>query len=249
MASKTGKRKADNPNLSPKIPTKLDKKEEKLEYLNKKQVIERYKDLEVEYKKILKEKVLLENRVKKMKDDTKEINKTVSIEKKIAQTQTESEDSDIEFACKVCIFKAVCVAELSWHLKSKHGIGDPEHDYNFACNICRKLFDIKSDLMYHVKEEHPRNMPFCKYFQKGECSFSDVKCWYIHKIEDIAIKQYKCGICGRVFDSKNNFMRHRKADHMDKVQQCINHKNEQCRFDQNCCYIHSDESDESFSEY
>ena len=81
MASKTGKRKADNPNLSPKIPTKLDKKEEKLEYLNKKQVIERYKDLEVEYKKILKEKVLLENRVKKMKDDTKEINKTVSIEK------------------------------------------------------------------------------------------------------------------------------------------------------------------------
>ena len=249
MASKIGKRKVDIPKFSPKIPNKINKKEERLEDLSKKQIIEKYKNLEVEYEKILKQKVLLEKQVRKMDEETRDTNKTESIVKQTAQTQTESNDNDIEFACKVCIFEAVCVAELSWHLKTKHGIGDPDYEYNYACNICRRPFDIKSDLMYHVKKEHPRSMPFCKYFQKGECKFTDEKCWYTHEIEDIAIKQYKCGICGRVFDAKHNFMTHRKMDHMDKVQQCINHKNEKCRFDQNCWYIHSDDSGESFSEY
>ena len=72
---------------------------------------------------------------------------------------------------------------------------------------------------------------------------------YLKKKEDIAILQNKRGICGKVFDSKNKFMTHRKMDHTDKVQQCIKHRNDQCIFDQNCWYIHIDDSEESFSEY
>ena len=244
MASKIGKRKAETPNISPKVPTKVNKKEVKIEELSKKQVIEKYKKLEAEYEKIVKQKVLLEEKVRSMEDKEKE-----SSVKNTAETQTESDDNDIEFACKVCIYEAVCVAELGWHLKSKHGIGDPDYEYNFACNICRKPFDIKSDLMYHVKKEHPRSMPFCKYFQKGECNFTDDKCWYTHQMENIAMKQFKCGICGNVFNTKHEFMAHRRIEHMDQVQQCLNYKNGKCRFDKNCWYIHSDDTDESFSEY
>ena len=246
MTSKMGKRRADTLKISPTIPAKINKKEDRIEDLSKKQLIENYKKLEVEYEKISKQLVLLEKKVRNMEDEANMPNKIIS---STAQTQTESTENDVEFACKVCIFKAVCVAELGWHLKSKHGIGDPDYVYNYACNICSKPFDIKSDLMYHVKKEHPRSMPVCKYFQNDQCNFTDDKCWYTHKKENMAKKNFKCGICGCVFDAKHEFMTHRKTEHMDQVQQCRNYKNERCNFDKNCWYIHHDDTEVSYSEF
>ena len=71
--------------------------------------------------------------------------------------------------------------------------------------------------MFHVKNEHNRNMPVCKYFQNDECNFTDEKCWYIHKKECKTFKQDKCGICGKIFDTKNNYMTHRKSEHTQNV--------------------------------
>ena len=187
----------------------------------------------------------MDNKIHSLDNESRDIHKN----KITIQTQTESDDNDIEIACKICIYEAVCVAELGWHLQSAHGIGDPDYEYNFSCKICKKPFDIKSDLMFHVKNEHSRSMPVCRYFQNDECKFADDKCWYTHKKESPTLNQYKCGICGKVFDTKNNFMVHRKMEHTPKVKQCINYKNEKCIFKDQCWYIHFDDTEESFSEY
>ena len=76
--------------------------------------------------------------------------------------------------------------------------------------------------MYHIKYNHERNMPVCKYFQNGNCHYSDEKCWYIHRIEDQALSNFKCGLCGKSFNIKDEFMKHRKSEHTDKVKMCIN---------------------------
>lgn len=250
MASKLVlKRKGEIPNHSLKIPTKISKKEDRMEDLTKKQVIERFKCLQMKYDALVKEKEIIEKKIKNIEKESNEHHKQnkEACNKNTIQTQTESEDNDIEFACKVCIFEADCVDELRWHLQSVHGIGD--YEYNFACKICRKPFDIKSDLMYHVKKEHRRSMAHCKYFQNDQCNFTDEKCWFVHEKETETLKKYKCGICGNVFETKNNFMTHRKTEHTHQVKQCINHINNKCVFDKKCWYIHSDETNDSFSEY
>ena len=96
MATKTGiKRKTD---VSPKLPTKVGKNEERLEDFNKRQLIERYKSLGKKYDILVKEKYLIDNKCQSLE------NKTTEGQKETVQTQTESDDNDIEIACKVCIY-------------------------------------------------------------------------------------------------------------------------------------------------
>ena len=162
------------------------------------------------------------------------------------ETQTESEDDSIEVLCKFCIFKASCVDELVWHIQTKHGI-DPEYEYDFSCNICKKPFNLKSELMYHVKREHEHSMPLCKYFQSDECRFTEDKCWFNHKKDSSPNEKYRCRICGHTFGSKTRFMIHRKSEHLEVVKVCINFNRGMCKFNEQCWYIHSDDSEMSFS--
>ena len=61
--------------------------------------------------------------------------------------------------------------------------------------------------------------------------------------------QYKCRIYGNTFKTKSSFMNHRKGEHHEEVKECVNHKNGMCRFNERCWYIHSDDTEMSFSEY
>ena len=247
MATKIGmKRKSDTLKMYSKTPTKTSKKETRIEEQTKKELIENYKNLESRYEKVLKEKELLERTVKNMKDTEKINNESKSVS--TAETQTESGENAIDIDCKICIYKAACVAELVWHIQSEHGI-DPGHEYNFSCNICKKPFDLKSDLMYHVKRDHVESMPLCKYFQTDECRFTEHKCWYQHKKDNSVMNQYKCRICGNIFETKHSFMTHRKCDHNEEVKECMNYMNGVCKFEKHCWYIHSDGTDLSLSEY
>ena len=244
MASKIGvKRKSEAVKLSSKTTMKVSKKENKVEDMTKKELLDKFKILEAKYDKILKEKEILELKFKNINEVPEKKNMESSV-----GTQTESDDGAIEIACKVCIFGASCVDELVWHIQTEHGI-EPEHEYNYSCNICRKPFNLKSDLMFHVKREHTESMPLCKYYQTNECRFSEEKCWYHHKKESNPMNQYKCRICGNTFETKPSFMNHRKGEHHEEVKECVNHKNGMCRFNERCWYIHSDDTEMSFSEY
>ena len=177
------------------------RKKENIESFNKTSIIKKYKELEEKYNtsvtqlSILNdENVLLTMKVEELKSLQANIDsKSVSE----SNTQTEALYDEVEYTCKNCIYEANCPEELQWHMKSLHGIGDPYYEFNFSCRICCKHFDVKDDLMYHIKAKHERNMPACKFYQKGECHFSDDKCWFIHKKKDQTLESFKCGYCGK----------------------------------------------------
>ena len=52
----------------------------------------------------------------------------------------------------------------------------------FICYECGEKFTTLSDLMCHRKQMH--KMINCKKFLKNNCSFTNDKCWYTHKLND-----------------------------------------------------------------
>ena len=168
-----------------------------------------------------------------------------------SNTQTEALYDEVEFPCKNCIYEADCPDELQWHMKSSHGIGDPYYEFNYSCRVCSKHFDVKNDLMYHIKTKHERNMPVCKYYQNGDCHFTDDKCWFIHRKQDPTLASFKCGYCGKIFSSKNSFKEHRREEHIDQVKICRNFRNNNCNFDEKSWYIRKNETinTSGFSDY
>ena len=229
------------------------RKRESIECLTKQVLIKKYKELEEKYDKIVSENNQLRQQNETLSEEVKCNKKEQIIQKATSQitTQTENLLDEPEYPCSNCVYVADVPEELGWHMKGDHGLGDPDYQYNFSCKICRKPFDVKSDLMYHIKVNHKKNMPLCKYFQYGNCHFSDAKCWYIHEKEDEVIKTFKCGYCCKDFKLKSEFMLHRKTEHNDSVKMCINYKYEKCHFKENCWYNHKEESIDlsSFSEY
>ena len=224
--------------IGPKVP-----KKDILDNLTKQSIIKKYNELEENIKQVvssknneidsLKKQIIdLENKVKEQ--PTKSVSNIM--------TQTEALLDEIEYPCTKCIFVADWPDELGWHMQGVHGIGDPEYEYNFSCRICRKPFDIKEDLMYHIKYNHERSMPFCKYYQSGNCHFGDDKCWYVHKKNDLHLSMFKCGFCGKMFNVKSEFMQHRKMEHSENVKICINHINNKCQYNERCWYSHKDET-------
>ena len=55
------------------------------------------------------------------------------------------------------------------------------------------------------------------------------------------LTQYNCGICGKTFQTKSDFMKHRRKDHSDKVPECRDHKNDCCRFQKETCWFKHEE--------
>ena len=167
---------------------------------------------------------------------------------KSIDSQTVSDfDFGIEFPCKECIFQASCEDELRWHLSSEH-----EHengsDYEnlFSCNVCDHKSASKGDLMTHRKQSHPQTIKMCRYFIQGNCAFDAQVCWYSHD-QSIkyttaqTLKEFKCSFCGKAFQSKSAFMKHRKDEHQKTISECRNDKNGWCRFSaEKCWYKHEE---------
>ena len=223
-------------------PAKLQKKELSIEKLTKLKIIEKYNKMEEEYQKVVSLNKELEAETKVLRQTVCELTAQSSnpSEVKTIETQTVNLLDEVEYPCTTCIYVADIPEELGWHNRGEHGIGNPDYEFNYSCRICRKPFDVKDDLMFHVKHNHEKNMPYCKYYQSGNCHFSDEKCWYKHKQKDQSISTFKCGYCGMEFKEKDKFMIHRKENHTECVKICIDYKNEKCNFKEKCWYIHKD---------
>ena len=44
------------------------------------------------------------------------------------------------------------------------------------------------------------------------------------------LKEYKCNLCGKVYKDKKEFMKHRKAEHLNYVSECKDNENGWFRF-------------------
>ena len=225
------------------------RKTENIETMTKAAVVRKYKELEEEYKKVVQNNKLLREENESL-SKSKNTNQ-VPVPKSDITTQTEDLLDEAEYPCSNCVYVAGCSDELVWHMKGKHGLGDPDYVFNYSCKICRKPYDVKDDLMNHIKTNHRRNMPLCKYFQIGACHFDGEKCWFIHEKEDQTIKSFKCGYCSKDFRLKSEFMIHRKTDHHESLRECINYRNRTCYYNEKCWYKHREETSSisSFSEY
>ena len=51
------------------------------------------------------------------------------------------------------------------------------------------------------------------------------------------LKEYKCGICEKVFHHKTDFMNHRKKEHAQFVPECREYMNGACRYEKNGCWF------------
>ena len=168
------------------------------------------------------------------------------------ESQTDS-IIDKELSCTECIFHGSNEEEMRFHVTSIHSLPEPVDRNKFTCNVCRQKFEEKWELMAHRKEKHLTSVKTCKYFLQGICGFDDKVCWFRHKQSDDQVPSFpqtlqvfKCSLCGKAFNSKRDFMEHRKIEHLDKVSECKEKKNGWCRFvNEECWFKHNDESKNS----
>ena len=58
----------------------------------------------------------------------------------------------VRVQCTVCEVQLSNKAQLTYHLKAKHGNGDSE---KVGCDMCDKTFTCKGSLLRHKKKKHP----------------------------------------------------------------------------------------------
>ena len=202
--------------------SKLRKKEQYLQSLTKKQLIDKVQNLE-------KELDLLRNKVNNQESLAK--NPSVTIE-----TQTLIEDDDISFPCKLCVYEAIGEFDLRIHMEYAHDMDFDYGNVRFKCRKCQMKFQSKQDLMMHIKSEHTESLPNCRYFQSDTCKFTENSCWFNHrKTDDPSIN---CRYCRESFNTKKYVMIHQKENHEENVQICKNFVKKTCKFKSKCWYLH-----------
>ena len=85
--------------------------------------------------------------------------------------------------------------------------------------------------MEHRKEAHIEKVKPCSYFIEGKCDFDD-ECWYVHCSTGSGHekKEFICRACDKRFTNKNDFMQHRKKEHVQNLFFCKNALKGTCRF-------------------
>ena len=168
------------------------------------------------------------------------------------ESQTVQVDEDWpELPCKICIYVASCEDELRSHIENEHDSSEEPAVY-FTCNICYHKAVTKGELMMHRKKTHPQKIKVCRFFRVGACELPDEICWFSHENKHTdpsfpqTLTQYKCGFCDETFTMKSAFMKHRKKQHIQHVQEC--REGTWCGRGESCWYKHSDSDQESESE-
>ena len=258
LASKTrlGKRKLEVQEVRKEKQTLTSKKHDKHclskeENPEKEALFLQIKSLEHKIEDLVKEKVESEAQIEdlKRKIASKEADNATKDTQSI-ETQTESEFQD--YHCKLCIYVASCVEELDWHFGDAHDDDDDETkesevNSQFTCNICGRINRSKGELMIHRKNNHSQTVKTCKYFIEGKCQIPEDDCCFKHTVgvssSQRSLHEFKCGFCGKSFNIKNDFMKHRRKDHPEIVTSCRDSSS--CRFGPSRCWFIHDNSEEN----
>ena len=144
-----------------------------------------------------------------------------------------------ELKCNICQIKVSSLGDLR-----NHTLKDHDTHNSFRCQICGETFETKGTLMEHRKKEHRKTVAYCQNNLKGNCLFSDSKCWWIHDDQVDTDKKedaFKCFICDESFRQKGLMMIHKKSKHIESTRYCNLYLDEKCRFkDETCWYKHED---------
>ena len=141
-----------------------------------------------------------------------------------------------EGECKLCDETFTTKEKLADHMSDDHQQDLTTQDLGsvkFICNHCEQSFASKSNLMVHKKQHHIEMIDTCWGFVAGNCVFGDKKCWFRHsptKLSDI-----KCKLCTENFETKPEYMKHRKEKHETVVPICQNSSS--CKYEF-CWFIH-----------
>ena len=197
-----------------------------------------------------------------LKEKVSELQKSHSINKESKESQTEMNISSIEhFKCQKCEFQGSSSHIMEMHLKTEHRIQDNEI-IQYSCHECCKHCESYGELMKHMKDEHLSLTRVCSFFLEGKCIYDKGVCWFKHEQLETTqnstiqhkLKEYICGFCGKLFESKNECMIHRKKEHVKSVSECFENENGKCRFgDEKCWFRHerkilNNKSEKSVSE-
>ena len=136
--------------------------------------------------------------------------------------------------CEECEFPADCMNDLVYHMYESHPLEEDEN--KFECNICSDKFRTKSDLMVHKKNVHPEKVQTCLNFVQGTCPFKD-DCWFRHDTQKELVLEFDCNFCEKRFLTKNEFMKHKKSNHKEYVQNCRNDIKNNCQFSSKMCWF------------
>jgi hypothetical protein len=67
--------------------------------------------------------------------------------------------------------------------------------------------------MVHKKKEHSDKVEICWNYSTGKCEFGDDLCWFLHSNTSKSC-EINCNICGKVFTTLNQFLSHKKIEHI-----------------------------------
>ena len=144
--------------------------------------------------------------------------------------------------CDECQYPADDLCELGEHMIMTHKFEDSKEAV--YCDFCGMKLETKKDLMIHRKAIHEERVNICSYFLKDKCAFDAKTCWYIHKNVDqtsgyLQIKEFNCGLCDENFNTRSQFMNHKKNQHLNHVSICKEYeRNYTCRFENKCWFKH-----------
>ena len=163
-----------------------------------------------------------------------------SSQKESELSSTESQTVNNEcFKCNQCKFESQNAEETQKHMEKEHWIATKSN--NFVCNLCSDTFNVRWELMVHKKNEHPLYLKTCSFFLEGSCAFGE-ECWFKHKPNGQGssapqtLKEFKCGVCGQIFQRKTNFREHRKLTHIKDISICKENRNGYCIYGSQECW-------------
>ena len=160
---------------------------------------------------------------------------------------------DSQYTCDECDYQTIQEQQLLEHIEMRHRAATVPVENTevglFKCRDCANKFPNYNSMMKHRKQKHPRN---CRNFPKGTCRFDANECYFMHPevsetTESVTTTNtaqtenpFKCHTCGDQFASKNQMMRHKKAQHTNNLP-CRDFPN--CRRSaEDCWYKHESNS-------
>ena len=204
----------------------------------KAELILKLKDLEKEHEALKLEHEALKLENKNHIEINHDLEKKIAdLEKNFQKTEEKKleEDDNLDYSsgpvdCKRCEYQAEDGYDLDGHRWSEH---EEDEDGHIICKFCDETFANVGNLMKHKKIKHREKVAICQNHNSIGCPFEDEKCWFLHITSN---ESFKCNICEEHFQTRSNFMKHRKSKHRSMVQLCKN--KEKCVFISSCWFLH-----------
>ena len=157
----------------------------------------------------------------------------------VAKKNTKGKN-EVQFNCEKCAFQADRNETLNNHVKRAHG-DEPKERTQLTCFDCDKKVYTKWRLMEHRAKAHPSQLE-CRFYKEKKCNFTKTQCAYKHtdSEDDGSDKvQFTCNYCKKIFECRDDLMKHRKVEHIEKVRPCKKHDEGNCKYtDRECWFKH-----------